>query len=192
MHIDQDVQSLGGGGGLGFGGGGSNPLLWLITLAFLGNRNGVLGGGGDVASGAAVVGVAENSAKLDCLQQGHASLMGQIAQTQTSNEFNNISRQISELASVDRDIQDSIFRETSALSRALADCCCELQKGQSDIQTAVALQTNTLVSNADQNTQRILDNLCESRIQALQTANATLRSELSESRIIAECDSRRH
>lgn len=184
QSLDTDIQALGGNGGFGGGNYANNPLLWILTLGFLSRNNGIFGGGGDAS-----VGVAENSAKLDCLAQGHAALQNSINQTTLAQSFERVSGQMSELAGIsrdqttllsgiNRDTQDTIFRETSAIQRSLAECCCRLEKGQSEIQTAIALQTNTLVMNENANTQKILDRMCNDTIEALRTQNQNLQREL--------------
>ena len=198
QHIDTAMQS----GGGGFGAGGHDPLMWLTTLAFLGdgfggNRgrgrgdfDGGFGGGGHGVAHHNLHDVhhferlAEQSGKIDCLQTGQESIRADL-------RAENLDRGISELAGISRDINDSVFRESSAASRQLAECCCDLLAGQESIKTSVAIQTRDLTSNNDQNTQRLLDKLCENEVQGLLTSNASLRAELSEARIIQACDDKR-
>ena len=75
--------------------------------------------------------------------------------------------------------------EFAAQQRQLAECCCELREGQQGIKTAIAMQTNDINSVATANTQRILDQLCETRIQTLTQSNENLRSELNKAEILA-------
>lgn len=187
QSLDTDVQSLGGNGGYGFGGNSmNNPLLWLITLGFLGGNRGGFFGGNNGESAA----VASNAAKLDCLQQGQTAL-GQALMGQSEDfRFQNMTTNINNLSEITRDTQDTIFRETSALQRQLSDCCCRLEVGQKDIQTAIVLQTNELAMNQNSNTQKILDALCNNQIEALRTDNQNLRSNLNKAEIIAACAGR--
>jgi hypothetical protein len=197
QSLDTDIQSLGGGGMGGFGGGGYNPLLWLITLGFLGGRNGLLGGGNE--AGAAAVGA--NSAKIDCLQQGQSFLqnsLNQQTQSQESDRINdNISRSfvnlndnINNLSGIQRDVSDTIFRQTTLLSqqnaqennatlRTLAECCCDLKSGQQSIETAIAMQTNDLNTVSTAQTQRILDAINDNKVAALEAALAERTSQLN-------------
>lgn len=181
QEIHTDLQSLGGsGGGFGFGG-GYNPLLWLITLGFLRGGGGGFFGGGEAGGTAAVAnttGIAENSAKIDCLQQGQSFITNQLNEQASGARFNSISDQIRNVQETERDIQESMFRTTSAIQQALADCCCRLEKGQASIETALALQTNTLTTNANNNTQRIIDQITTDRVEALKSQNDSLQRQL--------------
>lgn len=183
MNLQSEVQSLGGTGyGLGSDGFSNNPLMWLITLGFLSRNGGLLGGGGgEVASAASIA----NSAKIDCLQQGQTALADRIASQSDEFRFQNMTTNINNLADIERATQDTIFRETAAVQRQLAECCCEIKEGIQGVNTAIALQTNTLTMNANANTQKILDALCNNQIEALRTDNNNLRSNLNKAEIIA-------
>jgi hypothetical protein len=189
QEIHTDLQKLGG-SGMGFGGGdfSNSPLLWLITLGFLG-RNGGLFGGNDAQGTAAVAnttGIAENSAKIDCLAQGQSHLQNSISANADMARFDSLSAQLRAISETERDIQESQFRTTQAIEAQLAECCCRLEKGQQEIQTAIALQTNTLTMNANDNTQKILDNLCSSRIDDLRAQNDNLQRQLSVSETVKQ------
>lgn len=198
QSLDTDIQSLGGGGMGGFGGGGYNPLLWLITLGFLGGRNGLLGGGNE--AGAGVI-AGENSAKLDCLAQGQNSLQSQIIEQGQdvrfqnlnlafTDGFRNLNDNLNNLAGIQRDTSDTIFRQTTLLSqqnaaenaamqRQLADCCCDLKAGQQATQTAIAMQTNELNTVATANTQRIIDAINDQTVESLKSQLAERTSQLN-------------
>lgn len=181
MNLQSEMQSLGG-GGYGFGGDTmNNPLMWLITLGFLGRNGGILGGGDQVSNVASVA----NSAKIDCLQQGQTALADRIAAQSEEFRFQNMTANINNLADIERATQDTIFRETAAVQRLLAECCCETKMGIESVKTSIALQTNILTMNANENTQKILDKLCNNTIEALRTDNENLRSNLNKAEIIA-------
>lgn len=162
-------------------GNGTNPLLWLITLAFLGGDRGLLGGNNN---GAGVI-AGENSAKIDCLQQGQAQLAEQLRQQTSIAAFQGINDQLISLAGIQRDSTAAVTGQVSDLRAQLAECCCDLRAGQQATQTAIAMQTNELNNTANANTQRIVDLLCEQAKAVLQQDNDRLRQQLSEQTIIA-------
>lgn len=154
--LNTDIQSLGGGMG-GFGmGGGTNPLLWLITLAFLGGDRGLLGGRGGDAAGAGVL-AGETQAKLDCLAQGQGQLADQLRQQTNVAAFQGINDQLVNLAGIQRDQTTFLASQINDLSRQNAECCCELKTGQQAIRTDIAMQTNTLERAICDGNQRIVD-----------------------------------
>ena len=207
QSLDTDIQSLGGSGMGGFGGGSmNNPLLWLITLGFLSNRGGLLGGGNE--GGAGVI-AGENSAKLDCLAQQHSALSSQIESNSIDNRFAGLSSQLTDLSGISRDqaasnaiaardIQDTFLRETAAQARAddarnfalsskLDECCCDLKAGQQAIKTDIAMQTTLLLTAIKDGNREILDAQCQTQIRDLETEAATLRQRLQTAEIAAAC-----
>ena len=98
QNLAYDIDSVGGAGGYGMNGFGSgNPLLWLVTLAFLRGDGFGFGGGGN--EGAAGVLAGQTQAKLDCLTQGQSYLAQQAADNNISAQFNDQSRALNDLAS---------------------------------------------------------------------------------------------
>ena len=194
--LDIDSQSLGGNGGFGLGGNSmNNPLLWLITLGFLSKDGGALGGGN--GGTAAATGIASNSAKIDCLAQGQSFLNTQLIENGQDTRFQNLNDNINNLAGIERDTQDTIFRQTTllmqqnaaenaAMQRQLAECCCDLKTGQQATQTAIAMQTNALVTNQNANTQAILDKITQGEIRGLETALADKTSQLNISETVKQ------
>lgn len=175
-----DVDAIGSGSN-GFGN-MNNPLLWLITLGFLGGGNGL--GFGRSNEGAGVL-AGETQAKLDCLGQQHATLMSQIAKNDTDANFVTLGQAVAETASVQRDTTAAITAQNNDLSRQIADCCCNVRESIQGVRTDIALQTNTLTMNANENTQKILDRMCANEVAAVQAENNKLATQLSEARIIA-------
>ncbi len=156
-----DVSSLGGGGYGGGFGGGLGFLPWL--LLFANKDGGIFGGGNNQAAAGYVAG--ENTSKLDCLSQGQNQLADQIRQQTDNFRFDGLNGQISELAGIARDGQAAAAAEANALSRQLSECCCDLKTGQQATQTAIAMQTNELVTNATANTQRLVDLITQNTIE---------------------------
>ena len=195
QSIDTDVQSLGSQGGYGLfsnGYGGFNPLIWLITLGFLRGRGGFLGdddGGGGAAAG---VLAGQTQSKLDCLSQQHQTIQGQLAEQNTGFRFSELNNSLSQLLNVNREVGDIISRESNATQRQLAECCCDIRREIALVNTAIALQTNEINMKSSENTQKILDRLCQNQVTGLQTDNANLRADLNKAEIIAELSHHHH
>lgn len=194
--LNYDLESVGGGG---MGGFGNNPLLWLITLGFLKDGNGL---GGNSDSGAGVL-AGQTQAKLDCLQQGHTALSAQLANQTEANRFGLLNGQLnelqgisrdgtSELAGIQRDATAAIVNTINDLRAEQAKCCCETQLGIQKVDSSIQTQTTQLVAAGLANTQAILDKMCDTAQQALMTENDRLRSELNKSEILAAVNSRGH
>lgn len=194
QSLDVDTQSIGGGGGFGGfggGGGGSNPLLWLVTLAFLRGGSGFgLGGDNNNDGGGSAAGVlaGQTQSKLDCLQQGHNTLMGQISEQSQAGRFAILNQQISELAGISRDGTSAVTNQINDLARQSAECCCDIKTGQVEIRNTIAQQTSVLLADSNQNTQTILDKIANGEIRSLQTENDRLRSEAATQAIINAID----
>lgn len=177
----------------GMGGANSLPLWLLLFLGLTRNGDGVFGGGGNAGAG---VLAGETQAKLDCLQQGHNAIQAQIAEQTTGQRFAILNGQLNatqdiqreatlELAGIQRDSTAAITNTLNDIRAEAARCCCENQIGQQEIKTAIAMQTNELLVNGNQNTQRIIDQLAANTLAACQQDNDRLRSELNEQRILA-------
>lgn len=191
--INTEIQSAGGGMG-GYGGfnNGTNPLLWLITLAFL--RNGDLNGG----SAAETAGVARANEGISCLADGQNTLRNQqqfdrvTAQMDASSnrtvsavgdlstDFNSFSRDLNmTLCNGFNDTQVRLMNNQFDLSRQMADCCCDLKTGQQATQTAIAMQTNDLLVAGNANTQRIVDLITSNKIQELESQLTAANTEIA-------------
>lgn len=167
QSLSTDIDSIGGGMG-----GGSNQLLWLLLLLKDGGLNG--------NSGA-------DSAKLDCLAQGQETIRAQAADNNISAQFNNLSNEIRGVATSARDSRDLTTTQLTTLAQSLASCCCDLKTGQQSIETAIAMQTNTLLVNENNNTQRILDELCANQAAIKDAEIRSLQDRLQTQTIIAQC-----
>lgn len=185
--INTEIQSAGGGGygGLGLNGTGTNPLLWLITLAFL-RENGGLGGNGSCDASASQVARANEG--ITCLSNGQDNIIQQqqfdrlsqgmdatgnrivSAVGDLSNDFNSFSRDLNmTLCNGFNDTQVRQMQSDFSLTKQIADCCCDLKSGQKDIENAVCQQTNTLLTAGTANTQRIIDTITSNKIQELES-----------------------
>ncbi len=189
QNIDTDIQSLGGGGfGGGFGGlggGSGGPLMWLITLAFLRGKGGILGGeeGGEHGMG---VLAGQTQSKLDCLAQNQAVIQSQINQQTQQGQFAEINSNIRNVSEVARDIAAQVASESNAQQRQMADCCCNIRREVAQVETSIAMQTNNINTVANANTQKVIDQLCANQVTALGVDNANLRQALTKAEIVAE------
>lgn len=68
----------------------------------------------------------------------------------------------------------------NSLSNQLASCCCDLGRGQENIKYALAQQTCDIISNADKNTDRIINHLVQSEMDKLRTELQSAQFQLSQ------------
>lgn len=66
------------------------------------------------------------------------------------------------------------------LGYKLQDCCCQLGRGQDRISCEIATSTSNIIQAGNNNTQRILDYLCQEKISSLQAENSLLTAQLSQ------------
>lgn len=197
------------GGNGGFGGFGSDGALWLIVLlALIWGNNGNNGwggfGGNSFDNGYAWLSNGQKeimsntnngfdtlhlSNQLEGTRDGIYSLSNQLCNSTAditsaiSNGFYN-----SEISANNRAMNQ--MQDTFALSRQFADCCCENRLGIADLKSTVlsencadrALLADSLkdvLINQTANTQRILDQLCNDKIDEKNEKIADLQRQLS-------------
>ena len=187
------MNGFGGGFGSGFGGDGA---IWLIVLLALiwgnnGNGNGFFGGNGGFDNGYAWLSNGQKeimtntnngfdtlhlSNQVESVQSGINGLSNQLC-----NVGNDITSAINttaynaEIAAANRQMAD--MNQNFALSQQLANCCCENRLATANL-TSTILSENCadrealsngirdLITNQTANTQRILDQLCQDKIDA--------------------------
>ena len=182
------------GGNSGFGSWGGDGAIWIILIiALLGgfnNGNGGFGGfGGNndfawLSNGQKDIMTNTNngfdtlhlSNQLEGTRDGIASLSNQLCNccadmNQTvSNGFYN-----AEISANNRAVNQ--MQDTFALSRQFADCCCENRLGIANLTSTVISENcadrealsngiRDIISNQTASTQRILDQLCQDKIDA--------------------------
>ncbi len=184
---------MGGFGNSGFGGFGGDGAIWIILIiALLGgfnNGNGGFGGGYNndfawLSNGQKDIMANTNngfdtlhlSNQLDTVNSGIYSLSNQLCNccadmNQTvSNGFYN-----AEISANNRAINQ--MQDTFALSRQFADCCCENRLATANLNSTIISENcadrqlinevgRDLLANQTANTQRILDQLCNDKIDA--------------------------
>ena len=202
------VYNMSGGNG-GFGNGfGGESAIWLIVLLALiwgrnGNNGGIMGGSGfdegyawlsngqkdimnNTTQGFDTLQLSNN---IQDVRSGINSLSNQLCSccadmNQTvSNGFYN-----SEIAAANRQMAN--MQQNFDLSRQFADCCCENRLGIANLTSTVISENcadrealsngiRDIVSNQTANTQIILDQLCQDKIDAKHDKIADLERQLT-------------
>ncbi|HEQ3590726.1 TPA: hypothetical protein VGT17_005234 [Vibrio harveyi] len=186
VTYEPNIDNIGGGGWGGIGG-ANNPLLWLITLGFLKGNDGLFGGGGNSGAGAGFV-AGEQSGKIDCLAAGQDNIQEQIRAQSQVQQFDRLSAELSVLAAVSRDGQAAITGQVNDLRSQLAECCCEINQNINGVNTQIAQQTSTLLFDSAQQTQKILDKLCDQEAQRNRTVINDLERQLQTQTILNNCN----
>lgn len=190
----------GNGGGFGFGDGAfGGGFFWIIILFFFalfmgwgnnGNASGNNGGYGFVPYGMPYGGV----------QQGfdQAAIMGGLNGIQTSlanAEVSRCNQQANILATLNSN-QNANIAAMNGLAMGLQNCCCENRAATADLKYTVATEAcadraavgdalqNVLVQN-NANTQRILDMMCQDKIDAKNEKIAELQNQLTMANLAA-------
>lgn len=110
-----------------------------------------------------------------------------------TNEFlytnlnSTIDRGFNQIANQQFNTQKDIWQAQSALQMQLAqngfeaqNCCCQTQRAIDSVKYEAAQNTCAITTNATNNTQKILDKLCDMERNALVTENANLRTALAQ------------
>lgn len=185
--------------GFGFGGDGA---WWIIILLLAGWGNGGFGGGRGYGYG----GIGENYAlatdfatierKLDGVNNGICDSTFALNNTITTGNYNTINA-ITQAASglntalvqgfngVDRAICTLGYNQAqlvNGLSREIGDCCCKTSAAIQDVKYANERQTCDLITNANANTQRILDFMVNEKMASKDARIATLEAQISNDR----------
>jgi hypothetical protein len=196
-----NVYPNGGNSGFGFGDGAfGGGFFWIIILFFFalfmgwgngGNASGNNGGGyGFVPYGMPYGGV----------QQGfdQAAIMGGLNGIQTSlanAEVSRCNQQANILATLNGN-QNANTAAMNSLAMGLQNCCCENRAATADLKYTVATEAcadraaigdalqNVLVQN-NANTQRILDMMCQDKIDAKNEKIAELQNQLTMANLAA-------
>jgi hypothetical protein len=86
--------------------------------------------------------------------------------------------------------QNSLNQGINSLSMGLQNCCCDNRAAVADLKYTVATEAcadrnavsngvRDIIQNQNQNTQAILDKLCQQEIDALKTQNANLQTQIN-------------
>jgi len=193
--------------GNGFGGFGGDGAIWIILIIALlggfnnGNGGGFFNGGFDngyawLSNGQKDIMTNTNngfdtlhlSNQLEGTRDGIYSLSNQLCNS-TSDITSAISNGFysSEISANNRAINQ--MQDTWALSRQFADCCCENRLGIADLKSTVLSENcadraaladglKDVLINQTANTQRILDQLCNDKIDAKNEKISDLQREI--------------
>ena len=155
------VMPMNNGFGEGMGG------WWIILLfLFLGFGGGGFGFGNNNAAGFANAEVQrgfDQSAIVNGITGIQNSLNG--------NQMADLNRSF--------DVQTSILQGFNGVQGQLAQCCCDNKTATLQTQAVVQNEGNLTRLAIQNQTQAILDRLCEQEIQSLRNANSDLRTQLS-------------
>lgn len=151
---------MSGGDGCGFGGNGSWVWAFLI-FALLGFGGGGMWGNRGMMPNVATSGdiqrgfdTNEITRKLDGINYGLCD--GFYAQnTNMLNGFSNVNQNIN--------------NEGRAIQTQLAQCCCDTQRAIDGVNYNNAMNTASINANTTAQTQKILDAICQNKIESLQS-----------------------
>lgn len=151
---------MSGGDGCGFGGNGSWVWAFLI-FALLGFGGGGMWGNRGMMPNVATSGdiqrgfdTNEITRKLDSINYGLCD--GFYAQnTNMLNGFSNVNQNIN--------------NEGRAIQTQIAQCCCDTQRAIDGVNYNNAMNTASINANTTAQTQKILDAICQNKIESLQS-----------------------
>ena len=199
---------MGGFGNSGFGGFGSDSAIWLIVLLALiwGNNNGnggFFGGNNGFDNGYAWLSngqkdiMANTNNGFDTLHLSNQVESVQSGINGLSNQLCNVGNDITsainttaynaEIAAANRQMAN--MNTAFDLSRQFADCCCENRLGIANLNSTILAENcadraaladglKDVLINQTANTQRILDQLCNDKIDAKNEKIADLQREI--------------
>ena len=204
LYVEGDVPYVSNGSNCNNGGMWGQDGIWaILLLALLGNRGfGGFGGGygggnygtsegafgwqlgrlattNDVASGFSTSEIMSDLNDIILGQsQGFAGVQQTLCQgfsgvnTAILQGFNGVDNAICTLGYQNQ-------QGFNALGNQLANCCCDIKGAIADVKYANERQTCELITNANANTQRILDYMNAEKINSLTAENVALKGKLS-------------
>ena len=103
---------------------------------------------------------------------------------QTQSSIANLGYQTAQgFCGVDKSIMQSDFHNQAgfnAIANQLASCCCDLERGQEATKYAIAQSTNDIIVAGDKNTDRIINYLTQTQMDALRTELQSAQFQLSQ------------
>lgn len=196
-YIEGEVPTIVSGGNNGGGNAWGNSDAWVLIILFaliFGNGFGGWGGGNNGTT-ATLSGIATRNdlceefnfnnlenrvgAISDAVNTGFANLNSTICnqEYETAGLINNLG--VNMLQGFNS-MNIANLQSSNAIQSQLAQCCCNLERGQERIACQMATDTGAIISAGNQNTQRILDYLCNEKIEALRAENTQLSNTISQ------------
>ena len=198
-----DIAAATGGGSRGNSGWGGDGGAWWIIILFLfvfcgwgDNGNGLFGGrGGGGANSPALQGILTrgdlcqdmNFNNLESAVRGIQNGLCDGFYAQNTNLLTGFSNVNQTLCQGFNGINQNIVTQgyesrlaTQGLSSQLASCCCDIERGLDALSCQSATNTANIIQAGNNNTQRILDYLCNEKIEALRAENVQLQNTISQ------------
>lgn len=183
-----DIAAVTGNGGLGsFGGDGAWLILILLLFAaFSGNG---WGGNGNNGNGSGQFYGYQADLQRGFDQQAVMGGINGLQASMAAMTTQNCSDAYNSLLAV-QNAQNSLNQGINSLSMGLQNCCCDNRAAVADLKytvateacadrNAVSMGVRDIIQNQNQNTQAILDKLCQQEIDALKAQNANLQTQIN-------------
>lgn len=187
MYYETDAPAVVTGGNNG-GGMFGNDGFWagiigLIAIAAIfggGWGGGLFGGGGNAATQGAL------TREQACIDNNFQNLMRETAGISDAvnlgfaNLNSTICAQQYDTAQMINAMNITNLQSANALQSQLATCCCNVERGIERLGCEAASNTAAIIQAGNTNTQRILDYLCNEKIEALRAENVQLSNAISQ------------
>lgn len=199
-YYEGELNVFSGNGNNGNGFWGGDGIWAILLLALLGNGGwgagrGGYGGGFGYGAGSEFVGyqLGKGATQADVASgfnnSAVLSSLNDIKLTQASN-LNFINQGFAGLntviqsgfAGVDNAICTLGYQNQqgfNTLAHQISDCCCATQRAIDGVNYNIAKQTCDIITNANSNTQRIVDYLTNEKIESLRAENVALKGKIS-------------
>ena len=194
MYIEGEVPYISGGNN-GNGMWGQEGIWAILLLALLGNRGFGFGGGAGGFAGGDLFGyqlgkvattndVASGFSTSEIMSDLNDILLGQATMQNFINQgFSGLNTSIlTGFHGVDNAVCTLGYNMASGfntLGHQISDCCCTTQRAIDSVNYNMAKNTCDIITNANAQTQRILDYLTTEKISSLQAENVALKGRIS-------------
>ncbi len=168
-----------GGGGFGNNGGFGGDWGWIILLLLLAGGGWGNGFGGGMFGGNDIYPWMNQSNQIN---GGFRDQMINDNITSIRSDLGDISTQ---LCNGFNGTQMSILQSVNGLQSQFAQCCCDNRLATAQTQNIIATESTATRANATQNTQAILDKLCQLELDGYKREIDSLRGQLSDAKMAA-------